>query len=42
MSKPWISKESLEKFRKKDALLKNVSCENDQIEKVILRNDYKN
>ena len=40
MSKPWISKEILEKCRKRDAILKNVSSKNDPIEKVILCNDY--
>ena len=41
MSKPWISKEILEKCRTRDAILKNVSGENDSIVKDILRNDYK-
>ena len=41
MSKPWISKEILEKCRTRDAILKNVSGENDPIVKDILRNDYK-
>ena len=41
MSKPWISKEILEKCRTRDDILRNVSGENDPIVKDILRNDYR-
>ena len=41
MLKPWISKEILNKCKKRDAILKGISIENDPERLVILRNEYK-
>ena len=41
MFKPWISKEILEKCKRRDSVLKNISDENDPTEKTILRNAFK-
>ena len=41
MLKPWISKEILQKCKKRDSLLKSVSNENDSVKKNNLRNEYK-
>ena len=41
MFKPWISKEILEKCKRRDSILKSISNENDPTEKTILRNAFK-
>ena len=41
MFKPWISKEILEKCKRRDSILKNISNENDPTEKTILRDAFK-
>ena len=41
MFKPWISKEILEKCKRRDSILKSMSNENDPTEKTILRNAFK-
>ena len=41
MLKPWISKEILQKCKKRDSILKIISKENDEDKKNTLRNDYK-
>ena len=42
MLKPWISKEILDKCKRRDLVLKNISRENNPVQKVILRTEYKN
>ena len=41
MTKPWISKEILEKCKERDTLLKSISKETDQNKIIELRNRYK-
>ena len=41
MLKPWITKEILQKCKKRDSILKTISKEKDSAKKITLRNDYK-
>ena len=41
MLKPWISKEILEKCKRRDFILRSISNECDPAQKINLRNDYK-
>ena len=41
MFKPWLSKEILEKCKRRDSILKSISNENDPTEKTILRDAFK-
>ena len=39
--KPWITKEILEKYNRRDSLLKSISVDNDKGKLTILHNNYK-
>ena len=41
MTKPWISKDILKKCKDRDSILKQISKENNTINKINLRNEYK-
>ena len=41
MLKPWLSKEILEKCKRRDLILKSISKEKDPAHKITLRNEYK-
>ena len=41
MTKPWISKEILNKCRQRDSILKSITMENDAQKIISIKNDYK-
>ena len=41
MLKPWVSKEILEKCKRRDSIFKSISIQDNPAQKITLRNAYK-